>query len=47
MVGVLFFLVNRTLENSGQVYNLSPILAGWGPTALLAIVTAAAVWRAR
>jgi len=47
LVGVLFFLINRTLENSGQVYNLSPVIAGWGPTVLLAAVTAAAVWRAR
>jgi lipopolysaccharide export system permease protein len=47
MVGVLFFLVNKTLENSGQVYNLSPLVAGWGPTVLLAAVTAAAIWRAR
>jgi lipopolysaccharide export system permease protein len=47
MVGVLFFLINRTLENSGQVYNFSPLVAGWGPTALLALVTAAALWRTR
>jgi lipopolysaccharide export system permease protein len=47
LVGVLFFLINRTLENSGQVYNLSPVIAGWGPTVLLAAVTAAALWRAR
>jgi lipopolysaccharide export system permease protein len=47
LTGVLFFLVNRTLENSGQVYGLSPLLAAWAPTALLAMVTAAAIWRVR
>ena len=47
LTGVLFFLVNRTLESTGQVYGLSPLLAAWAPTALLAAVTALAVWRVR
>jgi len=47
LVGVLFFLINRTLENSGEVYNFSPLVAGWGPTVLLALVTAVAIWRVR
>ena len=47
MVGVLFFLVNRTVENSGQVYGFDPALAAWTPTALLALVTLAAIWRTR
>jgi lipopolysaccharide export system permease protein len=47
MLGVLFFLINRTLENSGEVYNLSPLVAGWGPTVLLAAVTGIAIWRVR
>lgn len=47
MTGVLFFLVNRTLENSGQVYGMSPLIAAWAPTALLALVTATAIWRTR
>mgnify|MGYP001025975787 CR=1 FL=1 len=47
LTGVLFFLVNRTLESSGQVYGLSPLVAAWAPTALLAAVTAFAVWRVR
>ncbi|MBS1199652.1 MAG: hypothetical protein H6R27_330 [Proteobacteria bacterium] len=47
LTGVLFFLVNRTLESSGQVYGLSPLVAAWAPTALLAIVTAFAVLRVR
>jgi len=47
LVGVLFFLINRTLENSGEVYNFSPLVAGWGPTVLLAFVTGVAIWRVR
>jgi lipopolysaccharide export system permease protein len=47
LTGVLFFLVNRTLENSGQVYGLSPLVAAWAPTAFVAVVTAAAIWRTR
>lgn len=47
MVGVVFFLVNRTLENSGAVYDLSPLVVAWLPTAGLAAVTAAAIWRTR
>ena len=47
LTGVLFFLVNRTLENSGQIYGLSPLVAAWAPTALLAAATAIAVWRVR
>jgi len=47
LTGVLFFLINRTLENSGQVYGLSPLVAAWAPTALLALVTVTAIWRTR
>jgi lipopolysaccharide export system permease protein len=47
MAGVLFVLLAQTLENSGQVYGLDPLLVAWGPTALLAAVSAAALWRTR
>ena len=33
MAGVLFVLLTQTLENSGQVYGLNPLLVAWGPTA--------------
>lgn len=46
LLGVLFFLLNRTLENSGQVFDLSPALAGWAPTLLLALLTWLALARA-
>jgi len=47
LLGVLFFLINRLLENSGQVYGLSPLAAAWGPTAIVGLLTAVAIWRTR
>ncbi len=45
MLGVLFVLLTQTLENSGQVYGLNPLLVAWGPTALLSVIAAVAIWR--
>jgi lipopolysaccharide export system permease protein len=47
LLGVLYFLVNRTLENSAQVYDLDPLLAAWAPTLLLAAIAAGAYARLR
>jgi lipopolysaccharide export system permease protein len=47
MAGVLFVLLTQTLENSGQVYNLNPLLVAWGPTLLLIAIAAAAIARTR
>jgi lipopolysaccharide export system permease protein len=47
MAGVLFVLLTQTLENSGRVYDLNPLLVAWVPTLLLAVVAAAAIWRTR
>ncbi len=47
MAGVLFILLTQTLENSGQVYDLNPLLVAWGPTLLLAAIAGAAIWRTR
>lgn len=47
MVGVLFVLLTQTLENSGQVYGLNPLLVAWGPTALLLAIATVAIWRTR
>ncbi|HTD73789.1 MAG TPA: LPS export ABC transporter permease LptG, partial [Steroidobacteraceae bacterium] len=33
LLGVVFFLVTRTVENGGQLFNLNPTLVGWLPTA--------------
>jgi len=47
MAGVLFVLITQTLENSGQVYGLNPLLVAWGPTALLSVVAVVAIIRVR
>ncbi len=47
VIGIAYFLVNRTLENSGDVYGLSPLLVAWGPAAALAAVTTVAIARVR
>lgn len=47
MAGVLFVLLTQTLENSGQVYDLNPLLVAWGPTLLLLAVAAVAILRTR
>jgi lipopolysaccharide export system permease protein len=47
LIGAAFVLVSQTLENSGQLLNLSPFLIGWIPTAALAVLTAALTWRNR
>jgi lipopolysaccharide export system permease protein len=47
MAGVLFVLLTQTLENSGQVYGINPLLVAWGPTALLTVISLAAIWRVR
>ncbi len=47
VVGVVYFLVNRLLENSGDVYNLNPLLVAWVPAGALALATSIAIVRAR
>jgi lipopolysaccharide export system permease protein len=47
MAGVLFVLLTQTLENSGQIYGLNPLLVAWGPTLLLSAIAVTAIWRMR
>jgi lipopolysaccharide export system permease protein len=47
MIGVVFFLLARMLESGGAVFNLSPFLVAWSPTALLLIITMIALSRVR
>ena len=37
MIGLTYFLIENTLVESSQVYNINPILVGWLPTLLLSI----------
>jgi lipopolysaccharide export system permease protein len=47
LLGVLFFLVTRTVENGGQLFNLNPALVGWLPTAVVGFCTLIAISRTR
>ena len=47
LLGVLFFLVTRTIENGGQLFGLNPALVGWLPTGIIGLCTLAAIARAR
>lgn len=47
MLGVVFFLVTRTIEGGGQLFGLNPALVGWLPTAAIALCTMAAISRTR
>ena len=47
IIGVVYFLINRTLENSGDVYALNPLIVAWSPAAVLAVVTGIAIARVR
>jgi lipopolysaccharide export system permease protein len=47
MLGVVFFLVTRTIENGGQLFGLNPALVGWLPTAAVGLCTVVAISRTR
>jgi lipopolysaccharide export system permease protein len=47
LLGVVFFLITRTIENGGQLYNLNPALVGWLPTAVIGFCTLVAISRTR
>jgi lipopolysaccharide export system permease protein len=47
LIGAGFVLMSQTLENSGQLLGLSPIITGWLPTAILAVLTFGMLTRAR
>jgi lipopolysaccharide export system permease protein len=47
MLGVVFFLITRTVENGGQLFGLDPALVGWGPTAVIGFCTLIAISRTR
>jgi lipopolysaccharide export system permease protein len=47
LLGVVFFLITRTVENGGQLFNLNPALVGWLPTSVVALCTLVAISRTR
>jgi lipopolysaccharide export system permease protein len=47
LIGAGFVMVSQTLENSGQILGLSPLVTGFLPTALLGALTLTMLVRAR
>jgi lipopolysaccharide export system permease protein len=47
LVGASFLLLAKLLANGGAVYDLHPLVIAWGPTTVLALVTAIAIARVR
>jgi lipopolysaccharide export system permease protein len=47
LLGVVFFLVNRTVESGGLLFNFNPAVVGWLPTGIVALCTLVAISRTR
>jgi len=47
LIGLGYFLLNRTFEDSSAVFDLNPVLVAWIPTALLIIGTVVGLRRLR
>lgn len=47
LIGVGYFLLNRTLADSAAVFDISPFLVAWLPTVLLATITLIGISRLR
>jgi lipopolysaccharide export system permease protein len=47
LLGVGFFLITRTVENAGHLFDLNPVLVGWLPTAVVTLCTFVAILRTR
>ncbi len=47
VIGLIYYLVDRTVLEAGQAFRIAPIVDAWVPTVLLALVTVAALRRVR
>ncbi len=47
LLGVVFFLITRTIENGGQLFGLNPVLVGWLSTLVISFCTVVAISRTR
>jgi lipopolysaccharide export system permease protein len=47
LIGAAFVLMSRTLESSGQLFDLPPAVVGWFPTAILLLLTVVLLGRTR
>jgi len=47
LIGATYVLASRTLESSGQLFDLTPWIVGWLPAAVLAAFTGVMLTRVR
>jgi lipopolysaccharide export system permease protein len=47
VIGLVYFLAQRTVENGTRAFGLDPLLLAWTPTLLLALAAAALLWQVR
>jgi lipopolysaccharide export LptBFGC system permease protein LptF len=47
LIGAGYVLLSRTLESSGQIFDVAPWVVGWAPTIALAVLTGLMLTRAR
>ena len=47
MLGVVFFLFTRMVENAGHLFGMDPIIVGWLPTGVIGFCTLVAISRTR
>jgi lipopolysaccharide export system permease protein len=47
VVGLAYYLASEMLANSGQVFDLNPVIVSWLPASALVAVTAVALLRIR
>lgn len=47
MIGLVYFLANRALTNSGEVFELNPLLIAWAPAVVISLVAGIGIARIR
>ena len=47
IIGLIYFLASRTLANSGQVFDIDPMLIAWAPSLALGLITMVGLIRLR
>jgi lipopolysaccharide export system permease protein len=47
VLGLCYFLAQRTVENGTRAFNLDPVLLAWAPTLLLALAAGVLLWQVR
>lgn len=47
VIGLAYYLASETLANSGEVFDLNPVIVAWLPTVVLGLLTAFALSRVR